>query len=104
MGEIIGQFSEVIFIVSFLILVYMVLKRETISDSLNMQVKPYLYMLSGIFIVIVIITMVFNNSKDKYSHISAGYNKMRPNTSAVQQKEKPHRFFDIDFDSLFPWN
>jgi len=47
--------------------------------------------------------ILFNDTKEKYSNISAGYNQMRPNVPTNESKNKPHRFFDIDFDSIFPW-
>lgn len=103
MGDIIGQSNEVIFLISALVLGFMYIKREDIADYLRIETKPLVYLLGGIFLVIVTLTMIFNDSKKKFSHISSGYNKMRPSTPEAKKDEKPHRWFDIDFDSIFPW-
>jgi uncharacterized membrane protein len=55
------------------------------------------YIVSILFIALILVGMLRDGTKEKYSDISQNYEKMRPKTD-----DKPHRYFDIDFDSLFP--
>ena len=102
--------NDLIFFILLVAFVAMLIKKEAVSlwlfdkTGINLQASTVLYI--SIFLIIALMTygILFDNTKDKYSNISDGYNSMRPNAVPQNEKNKPHRFFDIDFDSIFPWN
>ena len=102
--------NDIVFFILLIALIAMILKKEAVSlflfdnIGINLQAKTVLYISIILIIVLMAYGILFDNTKEKYSNISAGYNQMRPNVPSEESKNKPHRFFDIDFDSIFPWN
>jgi len=57
------------------------------------------YITSVAFVALVLVGMLYDGTKEKYSNISKSYESLNPNAG-----KKPHRYFNIDFDAIFPKN
>ncbi len=101
--------NEVIFFPILIVLLIIIIKRKAISNYLfeymdiNISSRTILDISLVLLAILMILGVLLDNTKEKYSSISAGYNKMRPNLPGTEGNKKPHRWFDIDFDSIFPW-
>ena len=90
--------NELIFGVSFIILVVLFLRRHKIvnylSYNFNIRIESEIlvYILTFFFIVLIIAGMLLDNTKEKYSHISQNYDNMKPK----QDDKRPHRYFDVN--------
>ena len=90
--------NELIFAVSFAILVTLFLKRHKIVNYLdynfNIRIESEIlvYILTFFFIVMIIAGMLLDGTKEKYSQISQNYDKMKPK----QDDGRPHRYFDVN--------
>jgi len=65
--------------------------------DIYIQSEIIVYITSIALIALILSGMLLDNTKEKYSNISKSYENMKPN-----QNTKPHRYFNIDFDALFP--
>ena len=89
---------ELIFGVSFIILVTLFIKRHKIVNYLNynfgtnIESEIIVYILTFFFVIMIILGMLLDDTKEKYSNISQSYDKLRPN----QNDQRPHRYFDIN--------
>jgi len=101
--------NELIFFSLLFIFIVIIIQKDAVSIflfdkiGLNIASKTLMYIAISGLAILMVLGVIFDNTKEKYSNISAGYNQMRPNVPSEQNKNKPHRFFDIDFDSIFPW-
>ena len=90
--------NELIFAVSFAILVTLFLKRHKIVNYLdynfNIRIESEIlvYILTFFFIVMIIAGMLLDDTKEKYSNISQSYDKMKPQ----KNDNRPHRYFDVN--------
>lgn len=90
--------NELIFAISFAILVTAFIKRHKIVSYLdynfNIRIESEIlvYILSFFFLVMIIAGMLLDDTKSKYSHISESYDKMKPK----QDDKRPHRYFDVN--------
>jgi len=90
--------NELIFGISFIILLTLFIKRHNIvnflSYNLNITIesKTLTYILSFFFVILIIMGMLFTDTKEKYSGISQSYEKMMPS----QKNQRPHRYFDVN--------
>ncbi len=97
--------NSLAFFISLTLVIVVFLMRKKIVEYLFEEHDIYIgseiivYITSIIFIALILIGMLFDGTKERYSDISENYDKMRPKTD-----NKPHRYFDINFDSLFPKN
>lgn len=102
--------NEIIFFGLLFAFIAIIIKKEAVSYfifdtiGLNLSSKTVLNIAIICIAILMIFGVIFDNTKEKYSNISSGYNSMRPNAVPESENKKPHRFFDIDFDSIFPWN
>ncbi len=89
--------NELIFAVSFVILVIAFLKRQKIVDYMNYNLGTSLsseiivYILTFFFVVLIMAGMLLDNTKEKYSQISENYDKLKPKAD-----NRPHRYFDVN--------
>jgi len=89
--------NELIFAVSFAILVFIFLKRQSFVNYLNYNFnirigsEIIVYILTFFFIVLVIAGMLLDNTKEKYSKISESYDNLKPKVD-----KRPHRYFDVN--------
>ena len=90
--------NELIFGISFIILLAVFIKRHDIvnflSYNLNITIesKTLTYILSFFFVILIIVGMLFADTKEKYSGISENYDNLRPNP----KNQRPHRYFDVN--------
>lgn len=97
--------SSIAFFISLTIVLVVFFMRKKIVEYLFEEYDIYIgsevivYITSFIFIILVLVGMLFDGTKERYSDISKNYDKLRPKTD-----DQPHRYFNIDFDSLFPKN
>lgn len=90
--------NELIFGVSFAILVTVFLKRHKIVNYLdynfNIRIRSevLVYILTFFFIALIMAGMLLDNTKEKYSHISQSYDSFKPK----KDDKKPHRYFDVN--------
>jgi len=98
---------EFLFFAVFGVLLFLFIQRVEVSDFLFEKLDIYIstrgvtYILIGAFVLLFTLGTLYSDQKEKYSHISSGYDKMRPkaNTNEVsEKKEEPHRWFNINFD------
>lgn len=91
------------FFICLIVLIIVFVMRKKMVEYLFEEFDIYIgsevvvYIVSILFIALILVGMLRDGTKEKYSDISQNYEKMRPKTD-----DKPHRYFDIDFDSLFP--
>jgi uncharacterized membrane protein len=101
--------NEIIFFGFLFFFLFLLIKRESISSyllnsmNINLPSQTLLYIAIGGVALLMVLGILFDNTKEKYSNISNSYNSMRPNPVTNNNTNKPHKFFDIDFDSIFPW-
>ena len=101
--------NDIIFFILLILFIVILINKKSVSlwlfDTIGINFQPKTVLYSSIICIILLMAygILFNDTKEKYSNISAGYNQMRPNVPTNESKNKPHRFFDIDFDSIFPW-
>lgn len=92
-----------LFFLSLALVLIVFLMRKKIVEYLfeqydiHIESEIIVYITSILFIALIIVGMLFDNTKAKYNNISKSYENMKPNP-----QNKPHRYFDIDFDSIFP--
>jgi len=92
--------NELLFFSSFIILSVIFFSRHKIVEYLfeeldiSIESEIIVYILSILFIAMILMGMLLDNTKEKYSEISQNYDKLRPK----QDDGKPHRYFDINFD------
>jgi len=92
-----------LFFLSLTLVLIVFFMRKKIVEYLFEQFDIYIgseiivYITSVLFIALIVMGMLFDDTKTKYSNISNSYENMKPNP-----QNKPHRYFNIDFDSLFP--
>ncbi|GEM_PF-2101223 len=97
--------NEILFFGTIAILIFTFLSRDKIVEYLfenfdiEIGTEVIVYIVSILFIIVIIMGMLMDDTKEKYGQISENYDKLRPKV-----ENKPHRYFDIDFDSLFPKN
>jgi len=87
------------FALSFAILVIIFLLRLKITDIINESYKPkttfqsewIVYILSVLFVALILMGMLMDNTTQKYSDLSNGFEKLqsRPN-------DRPNPMFDIN--------
>lgn len=88
---------ELLFAISFAILVLVFIKRQKIVNyfSTNLDIRigseVIVYILTVFFIILILAGMLLDNTKEKYSEISDNYKNLNP----VDDK-KPHRYFDVN--------
>lgn len=93
--------TENSFVLSLSILLIIFLMRKRITLFLNdnfefkykIQSEWIVYILTVLFIVVISMGMLLDDTKSKYSNISDGFENIRS-----KAEEKPHRWFDINFD------
>jgi len=101
--------NDIVFFILLALFIFMLIQKEKVSlflfDTIGVNFQPKTILSISIALIVVLMTygILFDDTKDKYSNISDSYNQMRPNVPSQEEKNKPHRFFDIDFDSIFPW-
>jgi len=89
--------NELLFFLINGILIYMLLKRDSIRHSLqhNLGISVsndiIIYFVSFMFVVVFVLGMLFDNTKEKFSNISENYDNMIP-----KEDKRPHRYFDIN--------
>lgn len=90
--------NELIFAVSFAILVTVFIKRQKIVNyldynfSIRIQSEVLVYILAFFFIIMIMAGMLLDDTKAKYSHISESYDKFKP----TKDDKRPHRYFDVN--------
>ncbi len=90
--------NELIFAVSFAILVTVFIQRHKIVNyfdyNLNIRIQSEIlvYILTFFFIVMIIAGMLLDNTKEKYSKISKSYDSFKPK----KDDGRPHRYFDVN--------
>lgn len=66
---------------------------------LKITQKGLNYFFVALFIILIIAGMLFTvNAKTNFANVSEGFDKVRNNPA----NSKPHRYFNIDFDQIFP--
>lgn len=89
--------NELLFAVSFAILLLVFIKRHNIVEycnfnfATNLTSEIIVYILTFLFIALIMAGMLLDNTKQKFSHISESYNNMKP-----QDEKRPHRYFDVN--------
>jgi len=95
--------NTIIFFICLIVLITLFVARKKITEYLfeehdiHIGSEIIVYIVSILFVTLILIGMLFDGTKERYSDISQNYDKLRPKVD-----NKPHRYFDIDFDSLFP--
>jgi len=90
--------NELIFAISFIVLIIIFLKRHKIVNYLNynfsirMESETIVYILTFLFVVLIMAGMLLDNTKEKFSDISKDYENLNPNKS----DKRPHRYFDVN--------
>ena len=75
--------NELIFAISFAILVTLFIQRHKIVNYLDynlnirIQSEVLVYILTFFFLVMIIAGMLLDNTKEKYSHISQNYDNIK---------------------------
>lgn len=101
--------NDVVFFILLLIFILILIQRDSLSsflfEKLDIYISPkaLLYIATILLVILMTLGILFDNTKEKFSNISDSYNQMRPNATTSETKNKPHKWFDIDFDSIFPW-
>jgi len=89
--------DELLFAISFAFLVLVFFKRQKIVNycSTNLDIRigseVIVYILTFLFIILILVGMLLDNTKEKYSEISENYHNLNP----IDDK-KPHRYFDVN--------
>lgn len=97
--------SSTVFFISLVIVLIIFFMRKKIvayifeEFDIYIQSEVVVYITSIAFIALILVGMLFDGTKDKYSSISKNFDNIRP-----KPNDQPHRYFNIDFDSLFPNN
>jgi hypothetical protein len=95
------------FFTSMGIILFLFIKRKAVSDfvfeklDIEISTKGVTYILFFSIAIVFIIGTLLSDQKGKYSQISSSYDKMRPKQQVLDKldtKEKPHRWFDINFN------
>jgi amino acid transporter len=69
------------------------------NTLLGVSQKGANYFFVFLFIVLIIAGMLFTvNAKSQFANVSQGFEQVRN----PPENAKPHRFFNIDFDLIFP--
>ena len=94
------------FLILFIIWVFFLLIKRPLLNLLqkndilvNVTHKTLTYIMMFLFVVLIIVGMLFTSTTEStFGNVSDGFEKLRnpPETN------KPHRFFDVDFDLIFP--
>ena len=90
--------NELIFAISFAILVTAFIKRRKIvyyidyNFNIRIESEILMYILSFFFLVMIIAGMLLDDTKLKYNHISESYDKLKPK----KDDKRPHRYFDVN--------
>jgi len=90
--------NELIFAISFAILIIVFLKRHKIANYLdynfNIRIgsETLVYILTFFFVVLIMAGMLLDNTKEKYSKISENYDNLKPK----KDNGRPHRYFDVN--------
>ena len=96
---------ESFFFISTAIIIVLFINRKAVSDflfekiDLDISTKGVTYILIFCLVLVFTLGTLLSDQKSKYGHISESYEKMRPkpDTQTEEQKDKPHRWFDINF-------
>ncbi len=94
--------NEIVFFLSLVILIVVFLYRHKFVDYLDerfyirIRSEVIVYILSALFVAVIMMGMLMDDTKGNYSKISKNYDNLRPKVD-----DQPHRYFDIDFKSLF---
>jgi choline-glycine betaine transporter len=98
---------ESFFFISSAVIFILFIQRKAVAEFLFEKIDIYIttkqvtYILIFSLVLVFILGILLSDLKSKYGHISKGYDKLRPEQSAIEikkVKEKPHRWFDINFD------
>jgi uncharacterized membrane protein len=91
--------NELLFFLSLVILVIVLLSRHKIVEYLDenyyieIQSEQIVYVLSFLFMTLIITGMLYDGTNEKYNQISQNYNNMRPKVDNSSLS-----IFDINFD------
>jgi len=89
--------NELLFAISFIVIVFIFLKRHSIVEYLNYNIGTNLsseiivYILTVLFIILILAGMLLDNTKSKFNQISQDYENLKP-----QDSKRPHRYFDVN--------
>jgi uncharacterized membrane protein len=91
--------NELIFFSSLVILITVLLTRHKIVEYLDenyyieIQSEQIVYIITLLFMILVIAGMLFDGTSEKFNDISQSYNNMRPKVDNA-----PRSIFDINFN------
>lgn len=91
--------NNILFFSALIILTSLFLLRRKITNYLyrkfeiNIESEIIVYIVSVLFIAVILMGMLMDDTKAKYSSISNSFNSIQ-----TQSSDKPHRWFDINFD------
>ncbi len=89
--------NELLFAISFSILLFVFLKRHSIVEycnfnfATNLTSEIIVYILTVLFIALIMAGMLLDNTKQKFSDISQSYENFKP-----KDESRPHRYFDVN--------
>ena len=89
--------KELLFFGTCALLIYLLFKRDKVRHSLlhyfglEIQNSTIITFVALMFVVVFVLGMLFDDTKDKYSNISDNYDNMIP-----KEDKRPHRYFDIN--------
>lgn len=89
--------NEILFFTSLILLILGFFKREKISSfflynlNLKISVNAIMVILTILFVALITAGMLLDNTKEKYGHISNGYDGFKP-----KDDDRPHRYFDVN--------
>jgi hypothetical protein len=95
------------FILSLTVLFIILLNRKKITSVINekfysdetkankFQSEWIVYILTILFIAVISMGMLMDNTKEKYGQISEDFQKLKPQHD---ESSRPHRWFDINFE------
>ena len=90
--------NGLIFFLNFAALVVLFLKREAILNffeyklGININSNIYIGLLAILLAMLLSAGMLLDNTKEKYKHISDGYNGFKP----PKADNRPHKYFDVN--------
>lgn len=90
--------NELMFAISFAILLTIFLKRHSIVNyidyNFNIRIpsEVLVYILTILFIALIMAGMLLDNTKEKFGHISQSYENLKPS----KDDNRPHRYFDVN--------
>ncbi len=93
--------EETSFVLSLVTLVIILLLRKRLTAFLNesltlsykIQSEWIVYILTILFMIVIGVGMLMDDTKKKYANISESFEKVR-----TMPDDKPHPWFDINFD------